>query len=145
MTSSYEQFWTYDKYAFVALSSEKPFPELSYNAVKAMAGKTVYAVDPSADEIGGDKAYDELTELPEPVDAVVLEVPQEKTAEWVAKVADAGIGHLWIHMGRESPEALKLAEEKGIEVRHGTCAVQYVRGGFPHNLHKLFRKMLGRW
>lgn len=145
MASFFEEFWTFDRYAFVGISADKPFPKMSYGAMKAKEGKTVFAVDPSVDEIDGDKAYDDLASLPEPVEAVVLEVPQEKTAEWIGKVAEAGAKHVWIHMKRDTPEALELAKEKGLQVRHGTCAVQYVRGGFPHSMHKLFRKMLGRW
>lgn len=145
MPSNHEAFWAHDRFAFVGISAEKPFPELSYAAVRATAGKTVFAVDPSVDAILGDRAYDDLASLPEAVQAVVLEVPREKTAEWVEKAAAAGVEHLWIHMGRETPEALALAREKGINVRHGTCAVQYVQGGFPHSMHRFFRKLLGRW
>ena len=145
MPSNHEEFWSYQRYAFVGISADKPFPELSYAAVRAEEGKTVFAVDPSVDEVLGDKAYDDLASLPAAVQAVVLEVPKEKTAEWVAKAADAGVEHVWIHMGRETPEALDLAKEKRINVRHGTCAVQYVRGGFPHVVHKFLRKLSGRW
>ncbi len=145
MASNFEQFWTLERYAFVGMSAEKPFPETSFAALRATEGKTVYAVDPTADEIDGEKAYDDLAALPEKVDAVVLEVPQDKTEQWIAKIAEAGVEHLWIHMGRDTPEALELAKEKGINVRHGTCAVMYVRGGFPHNVHKFFRKMFGGW
>ena len=39
-------------------------------------GKQVFAVDPSTDEIEGDKAYADLAAHPRKVDAVVLEVPK---------------------------------------------------------------------
>jgi hypothetical protein len=48
-------------------------------------------------------------------------------------------------MGRETPEALKLAEDRGLEVCAGTCAVQYLGGGFPHSIHRALRKLAGRW
>jgi predicted CoA-binding protein len=79
------------------------------------------------------------------VEAVILEVPREETAAWIEKIAAADIKDVWIHMGRETPEALKLAEEQGLDVRSGTCAVQYLTGGFPHNVHRLLRKLAGRW
>ncbi len=146
MTSKHELFWTHDRYAFVGHSAHKPFPELSYAAAKKQ-GKTVFAVDPGAETetVQGDAVFSDLEALPEPVDAVVLEVPQEETAEWVARAADAGISKVWIHMGRDTPEALALAAERGLEVCSGTCAVQYLRGGFPHNIHRLLRKLSGHW
>jgi predicted CoA-binding protein len=145
MPSLHETFWENEKFALVGRSEVKPFPTLSYAALKKAAGKTVFAVDPSADEIEGDPAFKDLASLPEPVDAVVLEVPKEETAQWVQQAADAGITEVWIHMGRETPEALSLAEEKGLEVRTGTCAVQYLDTSFPHNIHKFFRKLTGKW
>ncbi len=56
-----------------------------------------------------------------------------------------GIGKVWTHMGRDTPEALDLARERGVEVCHGTSAVQYVRGGFPHNMHRALCKLSGNW
>jgi predicted CoA-binding protein len=145
MPSRHESFWTNTSFAVVGRGDAKPFPELTYRALRCAKGKTVYAVDPSCDAIDGDPAYDDLASLPEPVDAVVLEVPKEETAAWVVRAAEAGIRNVWIHMGRETPEALAKAEELGLEVCTGTCAVQYLDQGFPHNIHKFFRTLVGRW
>ena len=41
--------------------------------------------------------------------------------------------------------ALAAARAQGLQVRSGTCAVMYLRGGFSHNVHKLFRKIARRW
>lgn len=145
MASQHEKFWQYANYAVVGRSSVKPFPHLTYNALREADGKTVFAVDPSCEFIDGDPAYDDLANLPVPVDAVVLEVPKDETASWVERAANAGISHVWIHMGRETPEALELAESRGLEVCSGTCAVHYLTGGFPHNIHRFLRKAAGRW
>ena len=45
MASYFEDFWTFERYAFVGISAEKPFPKMSYGALKATEGKTVYAED----------------------------------------------------------------------------------------------------
>ena len=145
MTSPHEAFWTSDSFAVVGRTDAKPFPSLTYNALKEMPGKTVFAVDPSRDTIANDRAYDDLSELPEPVEAVVLEVPRDETAAWIARAADAGAVKVWIHMGRETPEALALARERGLAVCSGTCAVQYLSDSFPHNVHRFLRTLAGRW
>jgi predicted CoA-binding protein len=118
---------------------------LTYGGLKKL-GKVVFPVDPSTDEIDGDKAYPDLASLPQKVDGVILEVPKEDTAEWVAKAAEAGINDVWMHMGRETPEALALGEKKELNLRSGTCAVMYVTPGFTfHSIHKWIMKLIGRY
>ena len=145
MTTRNEFFWQKQNYAFIGHSAAKGFPKLSYAAAKKI-GKTVYAVDPSVSTIDGDPTYANLTALPGPVDGVVIEVPPAETVGWVQKVIDAGVKDVWIHMGRETPEALKLASEAGIKLHTGTCAVMYVTPGPSyHSIHKSINKALGKF
>lgn len=145
MTSRHEEFWTNASFAFVGHSRAKGFPTLSYQELRNQ-GKKVFAVDPSVSEVAGDKTYPDLAALPEPVDAVVLEVPKHETRDWVARAAEAGVRSVWIHMNRETPEALALAQERGLEVHTGSCAVMYVKPGFSyHTLHKWIDQLRGRY
>ena len=145
MASNYETFWRFGSYAVVGHSAKKSFPRLTYNGLKKL-GKTVYPIDPSASDVEGDKVYTDLASLPNAVDAVVLELPKEETAVWVGRVAQAGIGELWIHMDTETAEAVSLAKEKGINLRTGTCGVMYVTPGFSyHSIHKWIMKLLGKF
>jgi predicted CoA-binding protein len=106
----------------------------------------VFPVDPSVDQIDGDRTYPDFASLPRRVDAAILETPKEDTKDWVGKAADAGIRQLWIHMTRETPEALELARERGLEVLSGTCAVMYVKRGFSyHTLHKWVNQLSGSY
>jgi len=145
MGSNHEDFFLKSSFAIVGHSAKKNFPKLTYGGLKQM-GKTVYAVDPGSNEIEGDKAYPDLASLPGKVEAVVLELPKEETADWVAKAAEAGIKDLWVHMNTETDEALVLAREKGMNLRTGTCAVMYVTPGFSfHSFHKWIMKLRGKY
>jgi len=145
MSSNYETFWQHERFAVVGHKAKQNFPELTYQGLKKL-GKTVFPVDPEADSIDGDPAFANLAALPEKVEAVVLEVPKAETRDWVAAVADAGIKDVWIHMTRDTPEALALAKEKGLNARHGTCAVMYVTPGTTyHSIHKWIMKMTGKF
>jgi predicted CoA-binding protein len=145
MPSRYEEFWTHPSYAFVGHTARKGFPKLSYGELKKQ-GRKVFAVDPSVDQIEGDPAYRDLDSLPEKVDAVVLELPSEETEDWVRKAADAGIRNVWIHMTRETPEAVALAEERGLNVLTGTCAVMYVKRELSyHSVHKWINMAIGKY
>ena len=103
-------------------------------------------LEPAGPEIEGDHAYTDLAHLPRRADAIVIEVPREETREWVAQAADAGIHDVWIHMGTETPEALELAEDEGLDARSGHCAVMYVSQGFSyHSLHKWAVKLARKY
>ena len=145
MASNYETFWEKDSFAVIGHEVRKNFPVLTYQGLKKL-GKTVYAVDPSVKEIDGDRSFSDLGCLPESVEAAVIEVPKEETAAWIGQVAKTGIRDVWIHMGRDSPKALALAEENGLNVRSGTCAVMYVSRGFTyHSIHKGIMKLIGKY
>ena len=144
MPSNYETFFFGQSFAVIGNSAERPFPVLTYRGLKRQ-GKTVFAVDPKAQEIDGDPAYADLTALPNPVEAAVLELPREQTREWIEKVAAAGIRDVWLHTNTDTLEALEAARQADLNVRYGTCAVQYVDGSFPHNVHKLVRRLLRRY
>lgn len=145
MPTDHERFWTNSSFAVVGHSAKKGFPTLSYAELRKSA-KTVFAVDPSVDAIEGDRAYPDLQSLPQKVDAVVLEVPREETEDWVRRAADAGISNVWIHMNRDTPEAVALARERGMSVLTGTCAVMYVKQGLSyHSVHKWLNQLTGRY
>jgi predicted CoA-binding protein len=145
MASDYERFWENNSFAVVGHEAKKNFPHLTYRGLKKRR-KVVFPVDPSADEIAGDRAYASLEDLPEKVDAVVLEVPRDETRDWIARAAEAGIKDIWIHMRRETPEALALAKEKGMNARTGTCAVMYLTPGLTyHSIHKWIMRMVGKY
>lgn len=145
MESNHQTFWHAKSYAVVGHSARTPFPKLTYGQLKKN-GLRVFAVDPEAKSIEGDPAFADLASLPERVEAVVLEVPKEETREWIGKAADAGVKDVWIHQNRDTPEALALAGEKGINVRTGNCAVMYVTPGFTyHSIHKVIQQLRGKY
>ena len=145
MQTEHEQFWTQPSYAFVGHSAKSSFPHLSYGKAKRR-GMKVFPVDPSLATVAGDKAYPDLAALPEKVSAVLLEVPKEDMRAWVERAADAGAASVWMHMGRETPEAVALARSRGMKVLTGTCAVMYLaEGPSYHSVHKWLMKLRGKY
>ena len=142
MASSREEFWNSSSYVVIGDSrGKRAFPKLTYDGLKRL-GKTVYAVDPAGGTVDGDAVYADLTALPQPVQAAVVEVPKEETAAWVTRVADAGIASVWLHQQTDTPEALRVAKERNLRTERGTCAVMYVRPGFNgHAFHRWIMKL----
>lgn len=145
MPSNNETFFNAERFAVIGHSASKPFPILSYKGLKRL-GKTVYPVDESAGQIDGDQAYASLDLLPQRPEAVIIEVPKEETRDWVARAAEVGIPDVWVHMAHDTPEAVALAQQKGINLRTGTCAVMYLKPGLSyHSIHKVIMKALGKY
>lgn len=88
------------------------------------AGRKVYPVNPRESEVEGLAAYPDLASLPEAVHGVSIITPPAITAEIVEQAAAAGIRHLWMQPGAESPAAIERATELGLELIHsGPCAL----------------------
>jgi predicted CoA-binding protein len=145
MATDYQSFWSFDRYAVVGNSARKTFPGITFGAL-AREGKTAYAVDPSTDRVEGGPAYRDFAALPASVEAAVLELPKDETATWVKRAIDAGIREIWIHQGSDTPEAVAIAEQAGVHLRTGTCAVMYLTHGFSsHGIHRFINKMIGKY
>jgi predicted CoA-binding protein len=90
--------------------------------------KEVFPVNPHEAEIEGLPCYPELGSLPEPVHGAAIVTPPEVTEDIIEQAARAGIRHVWIQPGAESPWALERAEELGLNaVGGGPCLLVALR------------------
>jgi uncharacterized protein len=94
--------------------------------------RTVYPVNPKAEEVEGLKAYPDLKSLPEPVHGVSIITPPKVTERIVEEAAAAGIKHLWMQPGAESEAAVSKAEALGLSVIAGDACVLVVQGYHEH-------------
>ena len=85
-------------------------------------GLEVFPINPRADTIEGQRAYPDLKSLPTRARGVSIITPPEITERVVADAADAGIAFVWMQPGAESPDAIRIARERGLEViAGGSC------------------------
>lgn len=82
-------------------------------------GYRVYPINPSAATVLGNPAYPDVTSLPEPVQSLNIVTPPRVTEKVVEDAIAAGVRHLWMQPGAESPAAIRRAEEAGLSVVHG--------------------------
>ncbi|GAH42713.1 unnamed protein product [marine sediment metagenome] len=87
------------------------------------AGYVVYAVNPSIDEVLGDRCYHSLSELPEKPDVVDTVVPPEVTEKIVEECKELRIGKVWMQPGSESREAINFCTRNNIKVVHDVCVM----------------------
>lgn len=84
-------------------------------------GFRILPVNPSADEILGEKTYAALEDLPEKPDAVQVFRPAEEAPEIARQAIAAGAKVLWLQEGIVSEEARGIAEDGGLKVVMDMC------------------------
>jgi predicted CoA-binding protein len=92
-------------------------------------GYEVFAVNPNADEVEGDRSYHDLRSIPGGVDAVVIGTRPKTAEETMRECAELGITHVWMHRGPGAGSVSKAAAEygraQGITVIDGGCPCMF--------------------
>jgi len=92
-------------------------------------GYEVFAVNPNADEVEGDRCYHDLRSIPGGVEAVVIGTRPEVAEETMHECAELGIKHVWMHRGPGAGSVSKAAadygRERGIAVIAGGCPCMF--------------------
>jgi predicted CoA-binding protein len=123
--------------------SGKKFGNAAYRELKSR-GYQVYPIHPSAQTLEGDRAYAAFQDLPVKVGGVVAIVPPASTAKVVEQAHAAGIPRIWMQQGSESKEAIRLAQEYGMEEVHGECILMFSEPvSFGHRLHRWVKGLMG--
>jgi predicted CoA-binding protein len=92
-------------------------------------GYDVFADNPNADEVEGDRAYHDLHSIPGGVDAVVIATRPETADETMRNCVELGIRHVWMHRGpgagSVSDSATAYGREHGVTVIDGGCPCMF--------------------
>jgi uncharacterized protein len=91
------------------------------------AGYRVIPVHPWAEEILGQQAYPTLSEVPEPIDLVVVFRPAAEAPQVAHQAVEVGAAALWLQLGIVSDEARKIAESGGLDYVENRCTGVDVR------------------
>jgi uncharacterized protein len=109
-------------------------------------GYQVFAVNPNADVVEGDRCFHELREIPGGVDAVVIATKPDATESTIRECADLGIKHAWMHRsfgeGSVCDDATVYGREHGMTVIDGGCPLMFEPTADLG--HKVLKVLLGR-
>ena len=104
-------------------------------------GYEVFAVNPNADQVEGDRCFHDLKSIPGGVDAVVIATRPQSAEATMRECAELGIKHVWMHRsfgnGSVSEAAAAWGREHGIRVIEGGCPLMFEPAADPG--HKLMR------
>ncbi|MEM3458394.1 MAG: CoA-binding protein [Candidatus Bathyarchaeia archaeon] len=110
---------------FAVVGASRDPRKYGYQVYKDLksAGYKVYAVNPNAEEILGDKCYPSLEKLLVKPDVVDVVVPPKVTEYTVETCNKLRITKVWMQPGSESDKAIKFCEDNGIDVVYGVCVM----------------------
>jgi uncharacterized protein len=108
-------------------------------------GHTVYPVNPNAEAIDGDRCYPNLAALPGVPDGLVIVTPPAQTEQLVREAAQAGIRHIWLQQGADSPAAVQFCRQNGLALVAGECIFMYQEpSAWFHRAHRWVNKVIGK-
>lgn len=84
-------------------------------------GFRIIPVNPRGGEILGEKVYERLEDIPEPIDVVDVFRPSEETPAVARDAVKVGAKALWLQEGISSEEAERIASEGGLKVVMDRC------------------------
>jgi uncharacterized protein len=104
-------------------------------------GYQVFAVNPNADEVEGDRCYHDLKSIPNSVDWVVIGTRPETAEATMHECIDLGVERVWMHRafgsGSVSREAAEYGRTHGVTVIDGGCPCMFEPTADPG--HKVMR------
>jgi predicted CoA-binding protein len=92
-------------------------------------GYEVFAVNPNASQVEGDRSYPDLKSIPGGVQAVVIATRPEIAIDTMRECVELGIRQVWMHRGTGagsvSSSATAYGRQHGITVIDGGCPLMF--------------------
>lgn len=104
-------------------------------------GYDVFAVNPNAEQVEGDRCYPNLRSIPDGVEAVVIATRPERAQDTIRECEELGITQVWMHRsfggGSVSKEAAQYGRDHGMTVIDGGCPLMFEPASDPG--HRMMR------
>ena len=84
-------------------------------------GYRIIPVNPNANDVLGEKAYESLEEIPESVDIVDVFRRPDAVDEVARDAVEIGAGAIWMQMGIVNESAAEIADQAGLKVVMDRC------------------------
>lgn len=139
-----DEFLAQHKIAVAGVSRDGKQPaNLIYRRLRD-TGHEVFAVNPRAEQVEGDRCYASVSAIPGGVDGVVIASPANAALDIATDCAAAGVPRVWLHRGvgpgSSSDAAVKYCHEHGISAIPGGCPCMF--GATADTGHKCLLAML---
>ena len=121
------------------------FGASAYRELKKL-GYDVYPLHPTLKTFDGVPCYAAPADLPATPDCAFVSVRPDRAVAAVRQIAQRGIKKVWFQQGKDFSEAVKVADELGLQSVHGRCIMMYAGPvkGF-HKVHRFFSRLFGKY
>jgi len=146
MKHAIDTFFSSPAYAVVGVSrNRRKFGNIIYRSMKERSFQ-VYPVNPGIDSVEGKKSFPSVIDLPDGVESVVTVVHPEATELVVMDCVRKGIKAIWMQLGSESSEAIKIANDYDIALVHGKCIIMFLEPVKSfHAVHRAITRLVGTY
>ncbi len=107
--------------AVVGISSRPSRAGHYVSAYLQQQGYRIIPVNPFLDEALGEKAYATLSEVPDPIDLVLIFQRSENVPPFVDEAIQIGAKAVWMQLGIAHADAAQKARAAGLEVVENAC------------------------
>ena len=117
----------YDTITFVGASADPRKEAHTVPALMQSLGWRIIPVNPSADEILGERVYRTLADVPGPLGLVDVFRPGPQTPPVAQAAVDAGAQAIWLQLGIVSAQAREIATGAGLAYVEDRCLAIEIR------------------
>ncbi|MFZ0545101.1 MAG: CoA-binding protein [Candidatus Promineifilaceae bacterium] len=107
--------------AVVGLSSERYKAGYYVPEYLQQEGYRIIPVNPNLDSALGERAYPDLTAVPDPIDLVLIFQRSENVPPFVDQAIDVGARMIWMQLGIMNQGAAEKATAAGLKVVQNAC------------------------
>lgn len=145
LTEVANEFLSHRRIAVAGVARTQPnAANVIYKRLRA-AGYQVFACNPNADEVEGDRCYHSVADIEVQIDGMVIATHPDAALSVARECVLRGVPRVWVHSavgnGSYSAEAVQCCEEHGIAVIDGGCPMMFIQ---PVDFgHRCIRWVLG--
>ncbi|MGC4070600.1 MAG: CoA-binding protein [Polyangiaceae bacterium] len=107
-------------------------------------GYMLKVIHPDAEAIEGEPCLRSLKEVAGTIDCALIVTSKQHVPDLLRQAEAAGIKQVWLQQGAESPEALVVGKELGLDVIAGQCILMHAAPTGAHAFHRCLVKLFGR-
>lgn len=125
-----QEFLTRRRVAVTGVSRdpEKHGANVVYRRLR-QRGYEVFAINPNAETVEGDRCYPSLADVPGGVEAVVIGTRPDRAQDTISECVELGVNQVWMHraFGGSSVDraAVDLGRAHGVTVIDGGCPCMF--------------------
>lgn len=144
--ASVEQFINLRTIAVVGVSrNPKKFGNHIYKEMKKK-GYEIYPVNSNTDEVEGERCYRSISDLPDSVGGVIINIPADKGKEILLQTKAKGIKNVWLQQGSSSKELVAYCIENNLNYVNNECIFMFAKPVESfHKFHRFIWKLIGKY